>query len=914
MSGRGTTSLYGKRLPHIELDRVQHTRLNKPEPLPSRGTRGHVKLALYDGDIGAYKLTAAGESQLSVLRQLLQARHLDAVLSELGQKGGGSAMQHPALRLAELPEVLPLATAILSAFMEGVAKDAWELLAKVASSMETLQEAVAGDVAPMRRAAGALLATLQQLAALQDVPAVLLGKMPPRQLRELAGDAMDNFEEALVRMLAALQAGTAEIEEGLRNSLPEGSGGAMESLDARAQWLEAFGTYWRLQRCTDVVSRWGGRPKQQRHSIFESEPDASGQNSRAAGRPAALLRRYAALRASQLLPPPLDVDAARRLPLACTAELRQLNTVLLPGTPRWGAGCPVIFRGTVPCINLCADAAGAAAGCLPSDPLVPVSAAPITCLLGDVSLQWRSRPLTTHLQADAVEAAASREGWAEEALALTRFTYAELLTEVATRLRRERPHEAVTMGWRLLTASPAGASSFTTATEGVDSASRAWSWAVAVVEVTAGDGVPTGDSRQGNVVEGWAAKMSVFADSVKGNALALPPGLSGSFVSAPTTAALEALAVLRRGLTGDEQRRGASAFGDACVAHDMEEVLQMATATLRAAVNWAAHQPKLFPSSATLQGLCLLHSDSLQLADATASLLDSVEEQSSLGSEGRRVATADGVTLAACDDAGRMYGPGTSVDTAGAGFRAALSSADDRGTGETRTQGGACWRAGTPSTSLRPVPAEAALLSTLRQQFSALQLRVGALTDMLAEEFREAARGIWTNFPVAGWDVGLGPTAPSEGAKTVARQLLQPLQSALCVLDRRSADTLFPAAVSAAVHAELQAVAEGMAGSKRLASSRITGQQLQVDAQMVWQSFMTGEAAARGREGCIEQGKEMSKELTLDASALDRAAPVFKRLNLVAELLMAPVAALKDEGAAWRRLPDSDKWLHLRKG
>jgi len=89
---------------------------------------------------------------------------------------------------------------------------------------------------------------------------------------------MDNFEEALVRMLAALQAGTAEIEEGLRNSLPEGSGGAMESLDARAQWLEAFGTYWRLQRCTDVVSRWGGRPKQQRHSIFESEPDASGQN------------------------------------------------------------------------------------------------------------------------------------------------------------------------------------------------------------------------------------------------------------------------------------------------------------------------------------------------------------------------------------------------------------------------------------------------------------------------------------------------------------------------------------------------------------------------------------------------------------------------------------------------------------
>jgi hypothetical protein len=62
----------------------------------------------------------------------------------------------------------------------------------------------------------------------------------------------------------------------------------------------------------------------------------------------------------------------------------------------------------------------------------------------------------TWLQADAVEAAASREGWAEEALALTRFTYAELLTEVATRLRRERPHEAVTMGWRLLTASPAG--------------------------------------------------------------------------------------------------------------------------------------------------------------------------------------------------------------------------------------------------------------------------------------------------------------------------------------------------------------------------------------------------------------------------------------------------------------------------
>jgi hypothetical protein len=33
-------------------------------------------------------------------------------------------------------------------------------------------------------------------------------------------------------------------------------------------------------------------------------------------------------------------------------------------------------------------------------------------------------------------------------------------------------------------------------------------------------------------------------------------------------------------------------------------------------------------------------------------------------------------------------------------------------------------------------------------------------------------------------------------------------QSALCVLDRRSADTLFPAAVSAAVHAELQAVRE----------------------------------------------------------------------------------------------------------
>jgi hypothetical protein len=61
----------------------------------------------------------------------------------------------------------------------------------------------------------------------------------------------------------------------------------------------------------------------------------------------------------------------------------------------------------------------------------------------------------------------------------------------------------------------------------------------------------------------------------------------------------------------------------------------------------------------------------------------------------------------------------------------------------------------------------------------------------------------------------------------------------------------------------------------------------------VWQSFMTGEAAARGREGRFEQGKEMSEELTWDASALDRAAPVFKRLNLVAELLMAPVAALK---------------------
>lgn len=48
--------------------------------------------------------------------------------------------------------------------------------------------------------------------------------------------------------------------------------------------------------------------------------------------------------------------------------------------------------------------------------------------------------------------------------------------------------------------------------------------------------------------------------------------------------------------------------------------------------------------------------------------------------------------------------------------------------------------------------------------------------DMLAEEFREAARKLWACAPAARWDVELGLTTPSSGASAVADQLLRPLQ------------------------------------------------------------------------------------------------------------------------------------------
>mmetsp|Transcript_36535 Transcript_36535/g.92373 ORF Transcript_36535/g.92373 Transcript_36535/m.92373 type:complete len:957 (-) Transcript_36535:3-2873(-) len=953
----GSPGMHGKRLPRIELDHgsVPRTSL-RPEPLPEQSGGG--RLAAYSEDGRTYVLSAAGEAQLQVLRQLLQAAHLGEVLRELGQKGGSSVQQHPALVLADMPQAERLAAAIMQTFWTMLTGDAWELLAEVASIMEPLAgERSGGAMAAALGVAGRLLASVRKVAALQDAPVALLGKLPPQQLQSADARGLAAYSEAVGQLPPALEGAAQELADTLYRAC-QGEAEEVETPSGRTAWLQAFEAYWRLQRCVAIVMRCGAQTERAMGSPGHELMEPIWEQTPAAARPTALMQQYAALRASQLA----AGSQLEALPAACAAELRRLSVALHPGgVPRWAAGCPVIFRGTVPCVNLRADSAAAAAGCLPPDTVVPVGTAPASLLLGDVPLQWRPHLISSQLQADGVEAAAGPEGWREEALALARLGYAVMLTELRALLQDGDPGLSPALGWRLLAPSPSGSSAKhlsggdTTAAGGGTEGPSSWSWAVAVVEVAgpALGGAEPSEAQQG-VVARWAASMSAFSAAAKGSTLTVPPDAPSLFCSAPMTAALGALQVgpprrpvaaerlatsaalspaaaaaaaavcvcvcvhvcgqvLREALPEAELQRDTVAAPAAGVL-DMEELLHMATHTMQAAVNWVAHLPKLFPSSATVQGLCLLHSDSLQLRDAAEALLDAVQDRAALGAEGRRGTLAGG---RAARGPGAQYGPGTSVDTGGAGLRAMVAGDAQDGPGAHGEPG---WRAGTPSSSLLAGPVEAAAFSRLRGQFAALQLGIGALTDMLAEEFREAARKLWACAPAARWDVELGPTTPSSGASAVADQLLRPLQASLRVLDRRSADALFPAAVSAAIHAELEAVAEGMRQVRRLAASRITGQQLQLDARAMRSASAGGASASASPQG-VSEVHSAAEVLDLAPAAREHLAPIFRRMDLVAELLMAPNSAIKGtsastvEGApAWRQLPDCKRWISLRRG
>ena len=187
--------------------------------------------------------------------------------------------------------------------------------------------------------------------------------------------------------------------------------------------------------------------------------------------------------------------------------------------------------------------------------------------------------------------------------------------------------------------------------------------------------------------------------------------------------------------------------------------------TSRAAANWTAHQPRLWPSSRTVSDLCLAHSDAARVDDALARAV---------------VAFANAAKDANDDD------------------DAASSAAS----------------------------AAAARVSAARAR---VRLAVGRVADALVGFFAAAAESAYAAAPKGAWSSAgassrgkrdatgtkseYSDAAITSATSTVRDKVLLPTRRALSALDARVAASILPAAASAAVQALLARVsAEGRGG------------------------------------------------------------------------------------------------------
>mmetsp|Transcript_15801 Transcript_15801/g.44210 ORF Transcript_15801/g.44210 Transcript_15801/m.44210 type:complete len:403 (+) Transcript_15801:1720-2928(+) len=385
----------------------------------------------------------------------------------------------------------------------------------------------------------------------------------------------------------------------------------------------------------------------------------------------------------------------------------------------------------------------------------------------------------------------------------------------------------------------------------------------------------------------WVEHMSEYYTLGKRAAsLSIPPeagdSASREVRSSPVGGCLaQALKTLVAAL--DNRRRQSNKGLDTA---SREALLTRAVTTSQAALNWVHHVPHLYPTAATMQGLCVVHSDSCQIADVLGSLLDSAKESSPLPNR--------------------------------------------------------AWIAqeGTAPARLGGCPIEEAIMEQLEKHLAGLKLETAKLTDMLREEFQAAACKIWASCSPALWRLQPPVIDLSEGTRKVVVQLLTPLQDAMQSLDPRTSSALFPQAVCSAMHAVTEEMASAMRKSSRLAASRLTGEQLRADSEALWAvltSFheqrqptdtsgsslavvspsglcpkLTAEADNRDTEPPL--GEASLRAIGFDP--LQAAASVFKRAELIAELLSAPRTALKEPRGDrdWASLPDAERWQHLRKG
>ncbi|KAK3271383.1 hypothetical protein CYMTET_20260 [Cymbomonas tetramitiformis] len=231
-------------------------------------------------------------------------------------------------------------------------------------------------------------------------------------------------------------------------------------------------------------------------------------------------------------------------------------------------------------------------------------------------------------------------------------------------------------------------------------------------------------------------------------AAAIPVGLSPSGSSA-RSALLLLIASLKDGSSG--------ALGVPEVA-TLGGTLAVQTAAI--VVNWMEHQLRLFPSGRTMQQLCILHGDCLQLADTAEEL-----------------ATAIG---------GAQAEPHMLLHLGGGGRIMASEGLE------------LTVRMGAP-------PGLRHTLATLQALTRRLRLFIGHLTEWLADEMGDVSSSMWggQGKNVSAWHSKSEPVGPSSVVQRLGEELLRPLATAITLMDKRTRDTLMAAAGTKVLHSLL---------------------------------------------------------------------------------------------------------------
>mmetsp|Transcript_15801 Transcript_15801/g.44209 ORF Transcript_15801/g.44209 Transcript_15801/m.44209 type:complete len:474 (+) Transcript_15801:141-1562(+) len=381
-------------------------------------------LVQYDPQLHSYSLTSRGAVVVSVLRQLLQCMHVDATLAGLGQKGG-TATQHPAMVVPSLPEAESVCSAALAALWGSLTADSWSSVAEVAETMLHLQSGSTGTGAPhsLARATDTLLGQFRRLAALQDVPVVILGKLPISQVSRFSPLEAKGLVAATAKLEECLKAATAEVGQCL-GSLCNASNFIVSSVGETvdsSSWLKAFGGYWRLVRCLEVV---GGSAL-----AFKSDPGHDEVSHPSLPSACNLLEGYAATMAEWIARGAAAEAGSGELQSACATELRSLASALCPppdtsSAERRHAGAP--FLRPSPFNNKTTSGNNSAG-----------AAAPLTSpLLGGRTVGWREPPTISPeaVQAELLEEALSAVNTGTELELAVWFVYSTLLSQLIEKL------------------------------------------------------------------------------------------------------------------------------------------------------------------------------------------------------------------------------------------------------------------------------------------------------------------------------------------------------------------------------------------------------------------------------------------------------------------------------------------------